>query len=313
MFSDRLFEKVLLDPSAETPGGRLLIVSGFATASMADRHMSKLQEAGRNIAISLIVGMARRGIEEAQHSAFMGLAQKQPYGLDFDCRYAYQGNLIHAKTYLWIDAKGTYTKAFCGSANYTITGFGRGQIESMAPANPDSVNAFYSRLHRISASCLEGTIADVIPIVRPAEPSENDESVVLPLIIQGTGQTHERAGLNWGQRPGRNRDQAYIPIPKNIRESDFFPPHGEQFTALTDDGFSFIFVRAQSESKALHTTRDNSEIGRYIRHRIGVPLGTFITRKHLVDYGRLDIRFTKIDNETYLMDFRPNLEQGVAP
>ena len=315
MITDNLFDQVLLDPSGETPGGRLLIVSGFATANMADRHMSALKKRGRNVAISLIVGMARaQGVEKTQHTAFKNLVTNAPYELDFECRYAYHGNPIHAKTYLWLDRYGGCKQAFCGSANYTLTGFGRGQIESMAPANPERVRAFYDRIRDSSASCLEDTIDEVVPLIRTTKPTEHNESVTLSLLVKSTGETHRAGGgLNWGQRLGRNPDQAYIHVPADIARSDFFPPIGEQFTVLSDDDFSFIFVRAQAGGKGLHTTFDNSEIGRYIRQRIGVASGEHVTRQHLLDYGRIDIGFTKIDNDTYLMDFRPNLEPGIIP
>lgn len=52
---------------------------------------------------------------------------------------------------------------------------------------------------------------------------------------------------------------------------------------------------------------DNSELGRYFRKRIGVPSGTFVTRQHLLDYGRHDVGFYRIDPETYQMDFQPNI------
>ena len=65
---------------------------------------------------------------------------------------------------------------------------------------------------------------------------------------------------------------------------------------------------AQQDGKALHTTIDNSELGRYFRKRLGVPSGEFVTHQHLLDYGRHDVGFYRIDSETYQMDFEPNLE-----
>ena len=307
-----LFEQILIAPAKESPGGRLLIVSGYASANMADRHMSVLRKEGLNISVSLIVGMARsHGIKKAQHLAFKKLIEENPYRIDFECLYTYQGNPVHAKTYLWIGNDGSLRRAFCGSANYTMTGFSRRQIEAMSPMNPVSAKTFYTRIHQLSASCLEDTIDEVVPLIRSADPTEQEESVTLPLLITRTGETHKRAGLNWGQRPSRDPDQAYIPVPSNIQRSGFFPRRGEQFTVLTDDGYSFIFVRAQDSGKALETTLDNSELGAYLRQRIGVDSGEYVTRQHLLDYGRIDVEFIKIDSETYIMDFRPNLDPGV--
>ena len=81
----------------------------------------------------------------------------------------------------------------------------------------------------------------------------------------------------------------------------------EHFTAPSDDGFPLIFVRTLGWGKGVAYSHDNSEIGKYICHQISVPSKTFVTRQHLIDYGRIEICFTRIDSETSLMDFSPNL------
>ena len=48
--------------------------------------------------------------------------------------------------------------------------------------------------------------------------------VTLPLI---TGKKEKqrvpyRSGLNWGQRPGRNENQAYLSVPSEIQKLNFF-------------------------------------------------------------------------------------------
>lgn len=76
-----------------------------------------------------------------------------------------------------------------------------------------------------------------------------------------------------------------------------------RFAVLTDDGQSFIFHRAQDNRKALHSPDDNSIIGKYFRSRIGVEDGAFVYRMDLENYGRTNVTFTKINDETYYMDF----------
>ena len=313
MIKANLFEQVLIDPARENSGGQLLIVSGFATASMADRHMSVLRENGIDVQISLIVGMTH-AIRRPQHIAFQGLVENNPYGIEFNCRYACIGNHVHAKTYLYLDRHGDPKHAFCGSANYTQNGFGTRQIETLSPADPKSVEDFHLHIRSISTSCFEHEIEDVPPPIQPENRLIHRPSkVLLPLVIVRTGETHRAGGLNWGQRENRERNQAYIPIPSHIRNSDFFPPLGERFAALADDGKFLIFARAQQGAKALHTPLNNSEIGKYFRKRLGVPLGERVERQHLLDYGRLNVGFTKFDDETYQMDFSPNPNSSVEP
>ncbi len=64
-----------------------------------------------------------------------------------------------------------------------------------------------------------------------------------------------------------------------------------------------ICTRAQDNGKAIHTPHNNSIIGEYFRKRLGVPLGDPVKMEHLLQYGRTDIDFYKIDDENYYMDF----------
>jgi len=48
--------------------------------------------------------------------------------------------------------------------------------------------------------------------------------VTLPLTTKRGGQivVPQRSGLNWGQRPGRDPNQAYLSVPVEIQRSGFF-------------------------------------------------------------------------------------------
>lgn len=82
------------------------------------------------------------------------------------------------------------------------------------------------------------------------------------------------------------------------------------FTVLTDDNKVLICTRAQQNGKAIHTPHNNSLIGEYFRHRLGIPYGHSVTKEHLLSYGRTDIDFYKIDDETYSMDFSVSARHG---
>jgi len=43
-----------------------------------------------------------------------------------------------------------------------------------------------------------------------------------------------RSGLNWGQRPGRNSNQAYLKVPSIEQQSGFFPKKGINFNVTCD-------------------------------------------------------------------------------
>ena len=75
---------------------------------------------------------------------------------------------------------------------------------------------------------------------------------------------------------------------------------------MTDDDKVLICTRAQQSGKAIHTPHNNSLIGEYFRNRLGVGNGEPVTLENLIAYGRTDVTFYKIDDETYFMDFSVN-------
>ena len=305
MLTRDLFQKVLIEPAGQNGQSRLQIVSGFATASMAHRHLDELRRRGSVTSVDLIVGMANYvGVEKTQHLAFCELVRSQPYGLDFNCRYVVENRPVHAKSYVWLADSGP-SLAYCGSANYTMPGFTGPQLEAMARTDPSVASAFYNECFAYTVDCLDEDVLNRVTLTetRRMDDDSTQYSVRLTLLDSRTGETPLRSGINWGQRPGRDPNQAYINIPASYRE--FFPPRRQQFTVMTDDGYSFILVRAQDGGKGLETPHNNAILGEYLRTRLSVPLGAFVETQHLLDYGRTDVTFIKIDEETFLMDFRP--------
>ncbi len=316
--SGNLVHKVLIRPASVDGADELLIVSGYVTAGMVEQHVEALKTGvaeGRIKKlpkITVVVGMTGRGIETVQHRGLCRLAEH--HADMFSCFYVVEGNPCHAKIFVW-KRTGIPVRAFVGSANYTIAGFGRSQREAVAEADPVAAMEYHEALMEHSAPCTSPDIETSVRVMQTRPPGDfSSDDVVSLLLIQMTGRdkgkTHKKAGLNWGQRDGRNPDEAYIPIPKAVRDASFFPPIEERFTALTDDDQALVLVVAQQFGKALHTTMDNSELGRYFRKRLGVPSGQFVTREDLIKYGRLDVGFYRIDTETYQMDFQPNLGPG---
>ena len=128
------------------------------------------------------------------------------------------------------------------------------------------------------------------------------ETITLSLITR-TGEPGTRSGLNWGQRLGRNPNEAYIPLPTKIAKRGFFPLEKRHFTAITDDRHQLILRVEQQNDKAITTPARNSDLGEYFRNRLGLANGDFVTRADLDRYGRTDVVFMKLDEETYYMDF----------
>ena len=313
MLIDDLFKEILIEPAQVSSVNRLQIVSGFATPNMAICHMEQLADLNKDISIELIVGMTTGfGIDRGYHLGFQQIAQEQQPHIPFKCSYVALGNPVHVKSYCWL-SDDKPVKAFLGSANYTINAFRRSQIEAMETTDAHLAAVFYREQLENTIDCLNDDIEANITFnaTRPAiEKTYQTEilSLLESRLRKGNiqKQTHQKAGLNWGQRGNRDRNEAYIPIPLNIRTKEFFPPRKEPFTVCTDDGESFIMVVAQDGDKALETQQSNALLGRYFRNRMKLEPGTYITREHLLSYGRTNVAFTKLDEETFFMDFSPN-------
>ena len=122
-------------------------------------------------------------------------------------------------------------------------------------------------------------------------------------LLSRSGQVPARSGLNWGQRPGRNGNEAYIAIPIQHTRDRFFPEIARPFRVMTDSGEQLTLVRCQQQGKALQSLPHNYMLGHYFRERLGVPSGMPIIKSHLLSYGRTDIEISRLDAFEYFLDF----------
>jgi len=283
------------------------------------RHIDYAKEIKKDFSIRLIVGMCPQdGIEKKNHHAFVDLQSKK-FSVDFKCNYVINKPAVHSKVYAWYCDKEPIA-GFVGSANYTQNAFSDSMREVLEDENPKFCLDYYENLLGETANCEKENIHELINIfekkierkkteeVAEAETAVTSrelglESVTLTLLDSDTRETPKRSGINWGQRDRREHNQAYINIPAKVGRSGFFPERYETFTVVTDDNKQMICVRAQDEGKGLHSTLNNSLLGEYFRYRLGLKSGEFVTKEHLLKYGRTDITFYKIDAENYLMDF----------
>ena len=314
LIESNIYEEVLFDPLRETELNRLLIVSGYATSAMSFRHLNDLKKKEKDISIELIVGMTQKeGISKSNHEGFKSIMSVD-FSDNFKCSYIYNGRPVHSKIYVWC-LNSAPKIAFTGSANYTQNAFiSNSQREVLSYCNSDEAIKYFNSLIKESIYCNNEEAEQLITIYREKQREELEEATnidadyvglkkVTVSFLDGQGRLPLKSGLNWGQREGREHNQAYIRVPAEISDINFFPPRKSHFTVLTDDGKTLICVTAQDRSKGIHTPHNNSLIGEYFRNRLGVPNGGLVTKNHLTSYGRTDVAFYKIDDETYYMDF----------
>lgn len=323
---ENLFDHAIVAPYEE--GYRnVRILSGYASSAFLTHLLTEYPD----LEIELVIGMARKdGIRKWDHERYIEIANRNP---NITIHYHVGTQAIHTKVYHWTHSRLINDSiTFIGSANFSWNGF-RDQGELLAQSYHLNVEDIFDVADTIS--CTDPNVEqhirfnniqvgrrtpDNTPVIRHIQLDETGAIteyfnlrhlpyVDLSLLLDNDTAIHERSGLNWGQRPGRERNQAYIPVsvPFNNANPDFFPPLEQAFTMVTDDGQQLICIMAQQNRKAIHTTESNSIMGRYFRNRLGVPLGARVDAQDLIIYGRTSVRVYKIDNETYFMDY------GTAP
>jgi hypothetical protein len=325
MIASELFQNVLINP-INNGCNELLVATGYATSAMAFHHLEKLRSLGFDqVRVKLIIGMcSTEGMSLSNHSGFKQI-MSQDFPNNFECSYRNTNPPFHTKLYIWLN-NGMPVDCFLGSANYTQTAFNeRKQKEALANCNPVLGLEYFNQLIDNSIYCTHPDSEDTIQIYndkfirrrskRVAEEVEPPESLLDPNIeslesvivslLDRNGNMHNRAGLNWGQRLGREPNQAYLQLSPNVYKSNFFPLKSIHFTVLTDDHKTLICTRAHKNpmGAGIETPHNNSLIGEYFRNRLGLPNGAFVKKEDLIRYGRTDVTFYKIDDENYYMDF----------
>lgn len=320
MITDNLLEEILLKPAEKSD--ELYIISGYASPYMINFILSKHSQ----LKINLIVGMAgESGIGKKAHEKFLEF-EKEKFNSRFECRYYTKSKGDHSKLYAWFNSN-LPVVGYNGSINFTMNGFLLGQGNSVSEDDPFEIKDRFNDIYDKTISATEDNIDEYINLIEDSKEIQNKQTINLEefdvslfddsdleselkevshceislLSYDGKGDIHQKAGLNWGQRPGRERNQAYIPIPKV--KTDFFPIKNKEFKILTDDGKQFSVKRTQAGGKAIETPENNSILGKYFRERIGVDSGGFVTKDNLINYGRTSVDFYKLDDDIYYMDF----------
>lgn len=319
MIIKHLYPITLIHPSKSENANKLYIVSGYASATFARRHIIDLLHTKRDFEINLIIGMPK---SKSDHLAFLSLHNE--FKNKFKGYYYKNSAPVHCKAYSWFN-NDTPLIGYTGSANYSQYGFfNHLQVNQLTNDNPVEIKKLFDDLltkciyipddiitlpegHRTphEGSIYPGTIRWDIPNKR-----------VTISFLDKKGRLPAVSGLNWGQRFEKRKDkrtgeiklvereknQAYLSLKKESRNEGFLPEKGYTFSLITDDGNYFDCVVAQDSRKAIETTNNNSELGKYIRNRLGLPIGSFVTVEDLERYGRTDYTLEKINEETFLLD-----------
>jgi len=317
IISSDLLTKVLVDPIREGCNA-LWIVTGYSSPSMISKHREICKTLELPMPeVTLLVGMtAREGMNRIAHEGFLKAVNNQK--IPFECRYLTRGKAIHSKVYAWT-RDGEPVRGFLGSANYSQHAFLDGQKEVLHEIDPFIAEEYVHSMLSQGTRCNDPHIKDLMTLHDdPFTDQQSFKNILNPIAgepgmlqvikldlftVRGEKRVPERSGLNWGQREGRNPNQAYIAVPVNIQQSGFFPEPGDHFTIMTDDGEIFNCVRAQAGGKAIETPESNALLGEYFRRRLNLDSGALVTFEDLERYGRSDVSITRYSDSEFKLDF----------
>lgn len=316
MFTNNIAQRILFAPSLQG-ADTLLILSGYATPNMASWLIKSFQEQNMSsVNISLLIGMVPYdGLSVPIHEGFKELHGKEfPNAVEsFTCSYVCENPPVHANLYIWLKGE-TPILAYTGSADFVQNAFVSSRKEIVECSDPEEAYKFFEEVEANSIYCNHAEVEDNI-ILRPTHQildAENKPittlagegiiSVTLSLLTK-RGDVGAKSGLNWGQRKGRNKNQAYIHLPAKIAKTGFFPLNKQHFTVVTDDGHTLLLRVEQQNNKAITTPLSNAQLGEYFRNRLGLGNSAFVSKQDLLNYGRTDVTFYRIDNEQYFMNF----------
>lgn len=294
----------------------LVVVSGY----VGPRPIQRLQTLPFHSKV--IYGMyGSEGIQHLLHNSLMGLQN----GID-NLNIFYSNFPVHSKCYAWRN-RGQIVHALIGSANFSTNGLTTPFREILAETTHDTflpLNDYINQILNNSISCLE------VGIITREVAAMNAEAVCLLSLLGVDGEVQNAAGLNWGQNPNNHttRNDAYIKIrAQDIRDfPELFPPkqlnplhfdgrgrmsrHNDTFEIIWDDGISMeglLFGTQPLDNiaypKQVGSFPTYSQLGIYLRGRLGVPIGQPVRKFHLERYGRFDIAVSLINEGVYKFDF----------
>lgn len=293
----------------------LCILTDNATPSMASWLLKSYEDQKiTGITIDLIIRNAMKdGIDELSHTSYMKLHNSQ-HSNHFSCSYIHEKINSKENLYIWLNGEIPIVSFSC-HFDFTQTAFIQEEHPAFEMSDITSSLKYYEEAVDHSIYCNHAELEEYILIRSTEVPPINKASyssdicVSLPLITKRTGEPGKKSGLNWGQRKNRNKNEAYIPLPRKIARSGFFPLNEQHFLVLTDDHHTLQLRVEQEGDKAITTPASNALLGEYFRNRLGLANGVYVHREDLVNYGRTDVTFYKFDEEQYYMDFSPNLEE----
>lgn len=313
MYTDDLFDKILIAPMYDLGVNHLCIVSGTASSTFSRYHIERLADLERTVTIELIIGMIpTKGLSIDEHENFKLLVKCNEFpNIKFKCRYVKSRIPVNSNVYVWLSNEQP-TIGFMVSANYTFPAFLEGQEEAMCIFESNELIKVYRNLKGRLIKCTASKIGEKINLNESLRLTKEVSRLDKPLgqflsvpLLEGepdeTSTSRENVQFGLYQQYG----EAEFLLPKGLIGTDFFPDGSRQFALVADDGWENIMaIRDRNHRRTLEVATNKNLFTEYLKARLGLNRDDTITTEHLYYYKRSKIEFTKADGYYYL-DFSP--------
>lgn len=295
----------------------LLILSGY----IGNTTVKELHDLG--IKVKLIYGLAKQ--EKIDKIFYDDLCKLHGDNVAVYC----PDTVSHAKIYIW-KYKGEVVYILNGSANFTATGLNTPYKEVLSEVERSSFSDFEGYYSKILDSSVPIVNIDEKKFLKSkmkpynfAQEQKKDLLHSDPNICVTDSIYEQQSKINWGHGNAHtNRRDAYIPIRvKDVRQYPHLFPEklmgkGLGFNdnlpidILWDDGENMVGllegnlkIDDKRYPNKIASFKSKKILGDYLRKRIGLAPGEFVTKKSLELYGRDNISISLISEGVYYFDF----------
>lgn len=235
--------------------------------------------------------------------------------------------LSHAKIYIW-KYKGEVVYVLNGSANFSASGLETPLKEVLSEVNYTSFSEFENYFNLIFESSVPVNKIDLEKfgankLIKDGGVLDSNKSVLHPFKCDTDSLYASASKINWGHGNAHtNPRDAYIPIrSKDIKNYPFLFPEkssnkglrfhdnapidilwddGERMTGLLEGSTLIGGLRYPNK---ISSFKSKKIMGDYLRKRLGLSEGEFVTHQVFENYGRDNITISIIGEGVYYMDF----------
>jgi|LakMenEpi03Aug12_release.lakeMendotaPanAssembly.Ray.scaffolds.fasta_scaffold569755_2 hypothetical protein len=308
--NSRNLESLIINRSKQLVCDEICILSAYIGVG----PILKISEI-EGIKVNIVYGLATEGAQEK----LLDQLRKIHTNKDNLVSIYYPKIQSHAKIYLWKN-KGDIIYALNGSANFSSKGLLTEYRELLSEVNKDDFREFQTYYDKIFESSL--------PINnKQSNKISTISKAISKGVISGICETDSlfanKSKINWGHSDAHtNPRDAYIPLRKKdiLNHPELFPPKssnkGLRFTdnepidVIWDDGTNMVclmegtnVINGLRYPNKISTYKDKKKLGDYLRRRMKLKPGSYVTKNDFKRYGRDTITITKISDGVYYFDF----------